>query len=383
MINKLKIKKKIRVAIIQRRIAPFRIPFFEKINKRGNIEITVFYAVNSHIQSAKFSTRRYKIKKIRIFSSNLEIGYCLFFSLMKERYDVVVFEGAISLITSIIHIILLRLLFWKKVCLWSSGWEPFGTSKIKKVARNVLYFVICHISNNIIAYSSKAKKYFESLKKKPAKIFVAFNVLDTDSYLESEGAINLAEVLLLKKNLNIEGKKVLLFVGKIEPKKKVPLLLEAYKIMIKNNWINKIALIIVGDGSEKKRLEDLVKRELLPNVHLIGEIRNAVEIAIYFKAADLFVLPGAGGLAIYHAMIFGLPVVLSSADGTEGDLVINEETGFYFKDNSADDLAGKLSFILTKRDAYIKMVGGNARYKALKDFSIEKMVKGFQDAILS
>jgi glycosyltransferase involved in cell wall biosynthesis len=380
--DKSKIKKRIKVAIIQRRIAPFRVPFFERINQESNIEITVFYAFINHIPSIKFNIRKYRIKKIKIFSSDLEIGYSLLLPLLRGRYDVIVFEGSISLVTSFVYIILLRLLFRKKICWWSSGWEPFNTSKIKKVARNFLYFVICHISNNIIAYSSKAKRYYEYLKKIPAKVFIAHNVLDCDIYLESEREVKQSDVLLLKKNLNIREKKVLLFVGKIERKKKVPLLLEAYKIMMKNSWFNKIALVIVGDGSEKKRLENLAKKELLPNVHFIGKIANPVEIATYFKTADIFVLPGAGGLAIYNAMIFGLPIVVSYADGTEEDLVINEETGFYFKENSAKDLAGKLSLILTKGDDYLRMIGGNARRRALKDFSIEKMVKGFRSAIL-
>jgi len=39
-----------------------------------------------------------------------------------------------------------------------------------------------------------------------------------------------------------------------------------------------------------------------------------------FTRADLFVLPGQGGLAIQEAMSYGLPVIVAEADGTEADL---------------------------------------------------------------
>jgi glycosyltransferase involved in cell wall biosynthesis len=40
-----------------------------------------------------------------------------------------------------------------------------------------------------------------------------------------------------------------------------------------------------------------------------------------FRQADLFVLPGTGGLAVQQAMSHGLPVVVAEADGTQRELV--------------------------------------------------------------
>ncbi len=41
----------------------------------------------------------------------------------------------------------------------------------------------------------------------------------------------------------------------------------------------------------------------------------------YFSSADLFVLPGTGGLAVQEAMSHGLPVIMGQGDGTNDDLV--------------------------------------------------------------
>jgi glycosyltransferase involved in cell wall biosynthesis len=40
-----------------------------------------------------------------------------------------------------------------------------------------------------------------------------------------------------------------------------------------------------------------------------------------FRQADLFVLPGTGGLAVQQAMAHGLPVIVADGDGTQRDLV--------------------------------------------------------------
>ena len=41
----------------------------------------------------------------------------------------------------------------------------------------------------------------------------------------------------------------------------------------------------------------------------------------HFAGADLFVLPGTGGLAVQEAMSYALPVIVAKGDGTQEDLV--------------------------------------------------------------
>ena len=48
---------------------------------------------------------------------------------------------------------------------------------------------------------------------------------------------------------------------------------------------------------------------------------TATELEPYFAEADLFVLPGTGGLAVQEAMAHGLPVIVAKGDGTQDDLV--------------------------------------------------------------
>src|SRR5258705_11408173 len=106
----------------------------------------------------------------------------------------------------------------------------------------------------------------------------------------------------------------ILFVGRLQERKRVDYLLRACAEM---DSITR--LMIVGDGPQRASLETLAK-EIYPTAEFIGS-KYGAELKPYFAQADLFVLPGTGGLAIQEAMSHGLPVIVAKSDGTQDDLV--------------------------------------------------------------
>jgi len=66
----------------------------------------------------------------------------------------------------------------------------------------------------------------------------------------------------------------------------------------------------------------------------------------YFDAAEMYVLPGTGGLGINEAMAHRLPIVSGFADGSADDLVIDGENGFRLRKNTPEELAEKMVTIL-------------------------------------
>ena len=105
-----------------------------------------------------------------------------------------------------------------------------------------------------------------------------------------------------------EGLPLVLFVGRLQARKRVDLLLRACGRLSIDPLPR---LVIVGDGPERANLERLAS-EVYPQTEFVGEKRGA-ELAPYWAAADLFVLPGTGGLAVQEAMSMGLPVMVAEA----------------------------------------------------------------------
>ena len=78
-------------------------------------------------------------------------------------------------------------------------------------------------------------------------------------------------------------------------------------------------LVIVGDGPARAEFETLAQ-QVYPRAEFAGA-RHGNELEPYYQAADLFVLPGTGGLAVQQAMARALPVIVAQGDGTQDDLV--------------------------------------------------------------
>lgn len=111
-----------------------------------------------------------------------------------------------------------------------------------------------------------------------------------------------------------EGPPRVLFVGRLQARKRVDLLLRACAALPPRIQPR---LVIVGDGPSRPGLEALAG-QVYPSAEFTGD-RRREELAALFAAADLLVLPGTGGLAVQQAMAAGLPVIVAEGDGTQDD----------------------------------------------------------------
>jgi glycosyltransferase involved in cell wall biosynthesis len=163
-----------------------------------------------------------------------------------------------------------------------------------------------------------------------------------------------------------------LFVGRLQLRKNVDLLLGACaELDIQPR------LVIVGDGPEREELESLAQ-ELYPSAEFIGA-KHGAELKPYFTEADLFVLPGTGGLAVQEAMSYGLPVIVAQGDGTQDDLV-RTENGWQIPPDDFDALLTTMKDALSDVARLRRM--GEESYRIVKEeINIEKMVDVFVRAL--
>ncbi len=136
-------------------------------------------------------------------------------------------------------------------------------------------------------------------------------------------------------------------------------------------------LVIVGDGPEKQALQSLA-REIYPGAEFIGA-RHGAQLKPYFTEADLFVLPGTGGLAVQEAMSYGLPVIVAQGDGTQDDLV-RKQNGWQIPPDDFDALLTTMRDALSDAARLRRM--GEESYRIVKEeINIEKMAETFVRAI--
>ncbi len=214
----------------------------------------------------------------------------------------------------------------------------------------------------LIAYSQRGADEYAALGFPCEKIFVAHNAVAAPP---SSAPDHRPETV---------DRFTILFVGRLQARKRVDDLLKACAQLG-----SKPRLVIVGDGPEREALESLAA-EIYPSAEFIGA-RHGAELKPYFTAADLFVLPGTGGLAVQEALGYGLPVIVAQGDGTQDDLV-RKENGWQIPPDNFEALVATMQEALSDVARLRKM--GTESYRIVKEeINIEKMVETFVGALNS
>lgn len=137
-------------------------------------------------------------------------------------------------------------------------------------------------------------------------------------------------------------------------------------------------MLIVGDGPDRARLERIAV-EVFPAARFTGDLRGEA-LGRCFLAADLFVLPGTGGLALQEAMLYGKPVAAAEADGSQQDLIRENENGWLLPPGDEEALLRVLREALADPRRLAQM-GMASRKIAGETATMEKMIEGFLKAI--
>jgi glycosyltransferase involved in cell wall biosynthesis len=121
-------------------------------------------------------------------------------------------------------------------------------------------------------------------------------------------------------------------VANLLPKKNIELILEISKAL------KEFRFILVGDGNHRKVLENIIRRENIDNVELVG-FKSAEVVRKYYYESDCYLLTSLSEgtpTSILEAMACGLPIVSSNAGGVKSILG---------KHNCVADLSNKYQFI--------------------------------------
>jgi glycosyltransferase involved in cell wall biosynthesis len=212
----------------------------------------------------------------------------------------------------------------------------------------------------LIAYSQRGADEYAALGFPRKKIFVAHNAVSARPTAKPDDRPQTIDRVTI------------LFVGRLQARKRIDSLLRACAEMP-----GALRLVIVGDGPERENLEALAK-QVYPSAEFIGA-KHGDELRPYFVGADLFVLPGTGGLAVQEAMSHGLPVIVAKGDGTQDDLV-RAGNGWQIPPGDYAALVSTMREALSDVSRLRKM--GEESYRIVsQEINLEKMVEAFVGAL--
>jgi len=157
-------------------------------------------------------------------------------------------------------------------------------------------------------------------------------------------------------NKRVVGQFKILCAGDIMPITGVRFLIQAFKLL--SGRYEQVRLLIVGDGNERKSLEDLVQGlELKDKVEFVGEVAPE-KMFEYYQQSDLLVwssLRDGISKTILEAMSCGLPVVAAESAWTT-EVIENNVSGLIAEKSNSDDLAEKIETLILNPELREKIV---------------------------
>jgi len=374
---------KIRVAVVYRVIFHYRVSILSKIAREWNLMVFHGKSVpKSKVVNAPppYTFRTKKLFTIckRAKNNPLQILYFnpgLVFALMRWKPHIIIMEGSDNMLNNIL-IFLYCKLFSINYIWWGIGQVPGRKDSIyRKILTPARKFIVRR-AVFCLAYCNLSAKYFRSITASH-KIKVVPNSIDNEAIEKEIEKITDEDKEYLRKKLGIsEDSIVLLFVGALEKNKRLNIFIDALRILADRKC--KIDGLIIGTGNAEDYYRDYAKKLNISNCQFLGKIVKGVNI--YFQIADIFILPGRGGLAINQALINGLPVVCNTpADGTELDMIESGGNGILIESMDASKLPEAIEKIVENR-CYLEM-GSKALELIKKTYNINAMMDVFRQVI--
>ena len=185
----------------------------------------------------------------------------------------------------------------------------------------------------------------------------------------------------LLRSMKLEGKIIFGYITSIRFLEGIQTVAHAWKKILKE--IPNAVFLLIGDGNYLETIKTMIKENNIEESFLIlGRIDNQ-KIPAYYSLLDVFVVPRVNipvsnivtPLKPLEAMANVKPVIVSDVNALK-EMVIDGETGLYFKADNPDDLAN-VSIKLAKDNSLRNSLGQNGRKWVLKNRTWDKIANQY------
>lgn len=293
-----------------------------------------------------------------------------------------------------------RLRPWKdnSTVLWALTWSPEGIAALLAARRlSVPYVVTAHGMELLVAPRGVSGRLYTTVLKGAARVFavssataslvqrsgiaphkvvVVPNGVTAERFHTSEETVRLGAALTDR--LGLGGKKVLVTLGRLVPRKGHEAVLEA---LVQVRQVRPdVRYLIVGQGPLEEKLRGLVSRlGLGQTVRFLGEVTEDEKAAL-LQACDLFIMPNRDipcsdgrldtegfGIAFLEASACAKPVIGGRAGGAK-EAIVDGETGLLVDPHNPGAI----------RDAILRLLSDEGLARSMGEKGRERVIAEFQ-----
>lgn len=211
------------------------------------------------------------------------------------------------------------------------------------------------------------------------KHFTIYNAVDTELIAREAGSVNVAKLRL---SLDLEGKKIVGYVGRLRWEKGPHVLIAAFAEV--THEIPETMLLVVGDGPDREDLEvQAAELGIGASIIWLGQ-KSQEEVFQYYGLMDVVVMPSffeGFGLTAAEAMAAGLPVIGSAIDGLK-EVVVDRQTGCLTPPGNHKGLANAISDLI-EAPMKAERMGSLGKERVSSNFSLSQYKKNILGAYAS
>ncbi len=372
-----------RLVILTEIIAPYRIPVFNALAEREDVELHVIF-----LSETDRSMREWKV-----YTDEIRFSYEVLPSWRKRlgKYNILVNQSVVSALERARPEVIVcggynYLASWQaqrwarrngvRFLLWceSTGSDRRGEFTLVESLKES--FV--RGCDGFVVPGKSSGEYLRRFGIGAEKIFVAPNAVDNDRFAAGARAIR-ERADRARQELGLPLR-YFLFAGRMVKAKGVFDLLEAYA-RLAAHLRSEVGLVFAGDGPERAELEAMA-RDIYPGAVRFAGFVQRDELATYYALAECFVLPTHSdpwGLVVNEAMACGLPVICSSVAGCAADLI--RGNGRLVEAGHWEQLAETMSQIAGDEDLRRAMGRGSA--ELVENYSPQRCAAGMVEAAVA
>lgn len=323
-------------------LAPYRIDFFNSLYKSFDAS---FYFLHADALEQSFNQEELK-SKLTFTPRYLSAGFLGLKNLRLDVFSVLYKEKPEIVFCSEYNILGVLVLAYKylfqptmkifTICDDSKEMAENLSTKKRKIRDGL----VRRFDGVILANQKVIDKYKEIYPDLSS--FVYFPIIQKDIRFRQE----LQEALPLSRSLSVmyslEGKQVLLYVGRMTAVKNLHFLVEAFREVV--DHFPSCILLLVGEGDEMQNLkQEVVQKKLEKNIIFTGKKQGHELVALY-NLGQIFILPSQYepfGAVVNEALLAGCFTLCSTAAGSS-DLIEEERNGLLFSPYSSTELVSKM-----------------------------------------
>ncbi|MBO4427598.1 MAG: glycosyltransferase [Bacteroidales bacterium] len=320
-----------KLCIIYNYALHYRSEIFQLLDKEYDCH---FYFGNKYLDVKKmdYSLLKGQVTELR----NSKLGPLLYqhgiLALLK-RYDTFLMIGNPRNLATWFFMLLSRLHRNKRIFFWCHGWYGKET-KVESFLKHILD----KMPTGIFLYGDYAKQLMIKEGFDANKLHVVHNSLAYSKQIEVRKLLKKSAIYT--EHFNNDNKN-LVFVGRLDPAKKLDMILKAIKqSAMRGRMYN---MTYIGGGEDGGKLEALMKElGLEDRVWFYGPCYDETVLGDLLYNADLCVAPGNIGLTAMHSLVFGTPAMTHNClkwQMPEFEAIKPGKTGDFFEMNDVYSLS--------------------------------------------